>query len=180
MEATLTSLALQAFVNVTLISLVVGFFTLRREARIKAEIQQKFDKQQLYFERKFEYKEKALAELLGPVYIELRRTKNAAKHFTPFDEFTEEQILKNGNETILDLLITKFYMVPPELRGAAQELVEHYDGWLKQYAKVRGKNYDLDKPFVFTYNFPKEAEKAFYKIFENYWNDLYGLGRVET
>ena len=76
------------------------------------------------------------------------------------------EVIREGNLAIRDLLLTKGYLIPPELLNDAGMLVEHYDRWLEEFEKKRSSEEpDLDSAFVFVgpqgFRFPSESEAKF-------------------
>lgn len=87
-------------------------------------------------------------------------------------------MIREGNQTIRDLLLEKGYLIPPELLEDAGKLIEHYDVWLEKFEEQRGSEKpDLESSFVFAgpegYPFPRQAADRFQEMFRAYWNDLY-------
>lgn len=126
------------------------------------------------------WKEKSVAELLGPMSMELDRTKGALNRWTKQNLYIEAKIMKVGNEKIRDLLLSKGHLIPADLIPDANKLIEHYDVWLELYEKSRGgKEPDLKAEFVFAategYSFPKEAEAHFKERLRVYMKELYGV-----
>jgi len=124
------------------------------------------------------WKERSVAELLGPMNIQFDRTKRAFARWQSKNLYLEAKVIKTGNETIRDLLLTKGFLIPPELREDAGKLVEHYDVWLELFeSQRRGREPDLESPFTFAgpkgFPFPDEAEAHFRSTFRQYWKDLY-------
>jgi hypothetical protein len=125
------------------------------------------------------WKERAVTELLGPIYILLDRTKRAFDRWDKKDLFLEGEIVKNSNLAIRDLLLSKPYLIPPSLRNDASELILHYAVWLEEFDRLRRKqtNSKAESAFVFTgplgYPFPSSADKNFRETFELYWRSLY-------
>ncbi len=106
-----------------------------------------------------------LLELFAPIRAHLQRTKDAFKQWSGFNEALENEIMR-GNKFIRDLLITKWYWIPDDLKKDSQALVEHYDAWLEEYERVRPNGLrDKSVPFVFVgpkgFPFPVDAEKRF-------------------
>ena len=126
------------------------------------------------------WKEKSVTELLGPMYMQLERTRRAFQRWDRQNPYLEGKVVKEGNLAIRDLLLTKPSLVPPELRQHASELLEHYDVWLEEFERWRSSQADTkDAPtFIFAgpkgYAFPKDAEQGFVHAFEAYWTELYG------
>jgi len=125
------------------------------------------------------WKERSVAELLGPMNIQFDRTKRAFNRWKEKNLYLEVKVIKTGNETIRDLLLTKGYLIPPELLEDAGKLVEHYDVWLEIFERQRGgKEPDLKSEFTFAgpegFPFPGDAETRFKVKYRQYWNELYG------
>lgn len=125
-----------------------------------------------------EWKEKAVSELLGLVDLQFDRTRRAFERYNDKNLYLEAKVLKEGNEAIRSLLLSRAYLIPPELRDDAAKLVQHYDVWLEVFEKTRGGTQpDLNSPFVFAgpagYPFPTESETHFRTVYSNYWNELY-------
>jgi hypothetical protein len=126
------------------------------------------------------WKEKSVAELLGPMSMQLDRTRGALERWNKQNLYIEAKIMKVGNETVRDLLLTKGHLIPPDLVVDANKLIEHYDVWLELYEKHRGgKEPDLKAEFVFAapagFGFPKEAEAHFKERLRAFMKDLYGI-----
>lgn len=110
--------------------------------------------------------------------MQMERTRRAFDCYTAKNIFLEAKVLRDGNLTIRDLLLTTPHLIPPALLDDASRLVEHYDRWLEEYERVRSaENPDLDSPFVFVgpkgFPFPSDAETRFHQAFKEYWNELY-------
>jgi hypothetical protein len=162
-------------------ALVVRLLFDRRLTRISEEIKADFERQLLLYRSDREWRERSVAELLGPVYIHLDRSARAFRRWRAKNVFIETAIMKEGNIAVRDLLLSKAHLLPPELLEHAGKLVEHYDRWLEEFERVRGgETPDLDAPFVFVgpqgYPFPQEAERAFRACFRRMWDDLYRPG----
>jgi hypothetical protein len=125
------------------------------------------------------WKEHSVAELLGPLNIQFDRTKRAFERWEKQNLYLEAKVVKVGNETIRDLLLSKGHLIPPELLDDAGKLVEHYDVWLEIFERKRaGESPDLKSTFVFAgpegYLFPRDAEMRFRQAYHKHWNELYG------
>lgn len=125
------------------------------------------------------WKEKSVAELLGPMNIQLNRTKLALGRWNEQNLYLEAKVMKAGNETIRDLLLTKGHLIPSDLFDDADKLIQHYDVWLELYEKQRaGKEPDLRAKFTFAaergFPFPKDAERRFKERYQQYVKELYG------
>ena len=124
------------------------------------------------------WKERAVAELLGPVYMQLARTERAFRRWDERNLFLEAKVIREGNVTIRDLLLAKPHLIPPDLLPAADELIEHYDRWLEEFDRVRSaESPELDSAFVFVgpkgYLFPRPAADAFQQAYLHLWRELY-------
>jgi hypothetical protein len=125
------------------------------------------------------WKERAVTELLGPIYIQLDRTKRAFDRWDKKNLYLEAEVVRSGNLAIRDLLLTKPHLIPPELRSDASALILHYDVWLEEFNRVRQEQGHTTAPADFTfagplgYGFPKSADANFRKVFETYWYALY-------
>jgi len=127
------------------------------------------------------WKERSVTELLGPMNIQFGRTKRAFDRWNEKNLYLEAKVIKVGNETIRDLLLTKGHLIPPELLDDAGKLIEHYDVWLELFERQRGgKEPDLETPFTFAgpkgHPFPMDAEERFRLKYYQYWKELYGGG----
>ena len=127
------------------------------------------------------WKERSIAELLGPMNIQFDRTKRATVRWHKKNLYLEAKVIRVGNETIRDLLLTKAHLIPPELLEDAGKLIEHYDVWLEIFERERGgKEPDLKSEFVFAgpegFLFPRDAEARFRAMYRKYWQELYRSG----
>jgi hypothetical protein len=125
-----------------------------------------------------EWKEQSIAEVLGPVYMQLARSNRAFERWRDRNDFLEGQVVKQANTEIRDLLLAKGHLLPPELVKHAIDLVEHYDRWLEEYARKReGPNADEETGPVFVgplgFPFPHEADTAFRETFDRLRAELY-------
>jgi len=124
------------------------------------------------------WKERSVSDLLAPIHMQLERTHRAFARYEAKNTFLEAKVLKDGNLTIRDLLLKNGNLIPPHLLEDASRLVEHYDRWLEEYARVRDdQNPGLDSPFVFVgpagFPFPSDSESRFHETFHKYWRELY-------
>lgn len=166
---------LAAVVSGSVIATVLGVLLQRRTEEIKSE----YARTQAVFQSTRTWKEHAVSELLGPMYIQFDRTRRAFDRWGELNLFLEAKVIFVGNITIRDLLLTKAHLIPPDLREDAGKLIEHYDRWLEEFEKLRGsKDPDLATPFTFAgpegFPFPSEAEERFKVAFSNFWRELYG------
>lgn len=128
-----------------------------------------------------EYKRRVLEELLAPLYMSFLKTSKALRMYKPNNKFTEEKMLKHGNETILNILLHKAYLIPANLLEDSEALIIHYLAWLHEYHEQRENPDNANQtPFVFTHDFPTKAEAHFKQAFHEYRNELYGLKNLDT
>jgi hypothetical protein len=174
LQVVVTSLFSSAVI-VTFINLVFR----RRTEEIAAEVRQQFDRERSRYESSVARQTTLLAELLGPIYIQLDRSSRAFRRWNNQSLYLESKIIRDANLTARDVLLTKAYLLPPELRGDASALIEHYDRWLEEFEAIRGgTSPNLDEPFVFVgpkgYPFPQQAAEHFNQRFRAEWDALYG------
>jgi hypothetical protein len=177
----LLSVIITAVVSGSVISAILGIVFVRRTTRITQEISSEHERTRAIFQSTRTWKEQSVAELLGPVYMQLDRTKRAFDRWQSENLYLEAKIIKEGNVTIRDLLLSKGHLIPPDLLVDAGNLVAHYDRWLEQFERVRGErnpesSLSAEFPtnaFVFTYDFPRDSERKFRATFQEMWKDLY-------
>jgi hypothetical protein len=92
----------------------------------------------------------------------------------------EAKIVREGNVTVRDLLLTKGHLLPPDLMDDAARLVEHYDRWLEEFdAKRTTESPGNMDDFVFAgpqgFPFPRDAEQKIVESFRALQRDLYGI-----
>lgn len=167
----LANTLIEAIISGSLVSVVLGYYITARDERIKNSIQEEFKKRDAFFSAQFNFKQRSLEELLGPVTMQLKRSELALDAYKPNSAY-REGILKQCNESIRDLLLTKGFLIPSDLRSDAGDLIRHYDGWLEAYDQLRVKSQDKGQPFVFTFDFPKQAEDHFLQKYEEYRREL--------
>ena len=132
------------------------------------------------FESKRSWKQQALFELLGPLQMQFERTKRAFDRWDRKNLYLEAKVVREGNQIIRDLLLTKGHLTPPHLMEDARRLVEHYDAWLEAFDRVRGEtSTSSNTAFVFVgpdgYPFPSTAEVHFKAEFRKLQGELYGV-----
>jgi hypothetical protein len=159
---------------------LLGALFLRRNKTIESKIKTQFDQGFKVFESTRSWKEQSLSELLGPLQMQLERTKRAFERWDKKNLHLEGEVIRKGNMAIRDLLLGKGHLIPPGLMNHAVDLVEHYDYWLEAYDRIRGESSENeDSDFVFVgpegYLFPVEAEKQFKAEFRKLQNELYGV-----
>jgi hypothetical protein len=157
---------------------ILGALFLKRNRTIEAQVKARFDEAMQVFESKRIWKQQALAELLGPLQMQFERSARAFHRWDKKNLYLEGKVVRDSNQTILALLLTKGHLIPPNLMNDAAQLVEHYDAWLEAYERIRGETSVGTQPdFVFVgpqgYQFPKEAEKHFKAEFQKLQGELY-------
>lgn len=157
---------------------VISIIFKRKTEKITAEIKNQFEMNLTSQKSGHVWKEKAVSELYGPLYLHFSRTNRAIKRYREKNLFLEEKVMKESNEKIRNLLLEKSYLILPDLFEDANNLVEHYDVWLEEFSKLREtENPEVDKKFVFAgpqgYPYPKNSEKNFIKKYVELWNSLY-------
>ena len=172
-------LVLAGILSGSVISSVLSILLYRRTASMAEDIKSGYAKGMAVFTSTRTWKEKSVSELLGPLYMQFDRTQRAFNRWQTKNLFLEAKVIREGNLTIRDLLLTKSHLIPPDLLADAGRLVEHYDRWLEEFEQVRNhQNPDLDAPFVFVgpkgYGFPGDAEVRFRDAFKYMWTELYG------
>ncbi len=177
-EAVLRML-LSALLSGSAAAALVGVFFHRRTKSIENQLRVQAEAQIDITRSKREWQEAALAKVLGPVVMHLSRTKRAFARWRDQQLFLEMEVIGKSNRFVRDLLLENGYLLPAELLEHAGALIEHYDAWLEEFEKKRGKeNPDLGAKFVFVgplgYGFPADAERAFFSKFHELRTELYG------
>ncbi len=160
-------------------TMMLGLLFLRHTKSVEGEIKTHFDQKLKAFESTRAWREQMLFELLGPVCMQLDRTKRAFHRWNGKNLGLESKVIREGNLTIRDLLLAKGHLIPPELQEDAAQLIEHYDAWLLKFDEVRADSSDESGPaFVFVgpdgYPFPHNAEAKFKHEFRVVQSELYG------
>ena len=138
---------------------------------MRKTIEEEFSKRDKFFDVRLNYKLQALEELLAPLKLQLIRSMITVRGYDANNEY-REKILKECNETMRSLLLTKGHLIPSDLIPSAEEFIKHFDGWLQAYNKFRVIKNDTNVKLVFTYDFPHNAEKAFSDKCESYRKEL--------
>jgi hypothetical protein len=172
-------------VSGSVISAIVGLVSHRRTTKIEEEIKAQFQSGLEIFRSHRGWKEQAVSELLGPVYMQLDRTESAFGRWRDQNLYLEAKVIGEGNRTIRNLLLEKGHLIPPNLLKDAGKLVEHYDYWLEMYESKRlAESPDLETRFIFAgpqgYPFPGASAQRFQEAFLNLWNELYGSSMGES
>jgi hypothetical protein len=171
-------LFLPALVSSGVVALVLSLVLKRRTEKIAAEVKNQFEQTLTIFKSTYQWKEKAVSELLGQIYMQFNRTKRAFDRYNATNLYLESKVLKDGNEKIRNLLLDKAYLIPSELIEDANKLIEHYDVWLEEFARQRDTDKpNLDQKFIFVgpkgFAFPIDAEKRFREMYHKLWKELY-------
>ncbi len=166
--STFGQLLAAALISGTVVSAVAGILFTGYVTRVTEEVRSQRT-----------WKEQSVAELLGPMNIQFDRTKRAFDRWNQKNLFLEAKVIKDGNETIRNLLLTKGHLIPPELLDDAGKLIQHYDVWLEIFERQRGgQKPDLESEFVFSgpagHPFPEDAERKFREKYREFWDRLYG------
>ncbi len=105
---------------------------------------------------------KEYCDLLRPLMVELDRTKAAFDRWNQKDLSLESETIRDGNLKARALLSQKGHLLPDSLREDQKKLIFHYDRWLEEYDRVRvRRTKDPEQPFVFSFDFPRDAEERF-------------------
>jgi len=160
-------------------STLVAALLLRRNAMLQSEIKRQFDERLKEFESTRFWKENCLSQLLGPAVMQLERTKRAFARWNGKNLCLEAKIVREGNVTIRDLILTKGHLIPPELMEHTARLIEHYDRWLEEFDRKRASESPSDADtFVFVgpqgFPFPRDAERVV-DTFRRLQRELYGI-----
>lgn len=166
-ETSIGDLIASAVISAGVVSAVLGLIFKGFVTRVEAEVKSRRS-----------WKEESVSDLLGPINMQFDRTQRAFKRWHTQNLYLEAKVVKVGNETIRDLLLSKGHLIPPELLEDAGKLVEHYDVWLEKFEEQRStENPNLEASFVFVgpegFPFPTESEEKFKNKFSEYWNELY-------
>jgi hypothetical protein len=167
----ITQIFIKSFIETILVSGLIGYFIMQREERMKKTIEEEFKKRDKFFDAGFNFKLRALEELLAPIKLQLMRSVITVNHYKANDAY-REKILKECNEAIRDLLLQKGFLIPSDLLPSAEKFINHYDEWLQVYEENRSIQNNTERAHIYTYNFPRDAEQAFVDKYEAYRNEL--------
>jgi hypothetical protein len=161
-----------------MVGLLVRLFFDRRLTRATEEVKAEVARTDFVYRSDREWRERSLAEVLGPVYMQLDRTGRAVRRWRRGNLFIEERIMRDGNIAIRDMLLTKAHLLPPSLLEPASQLIAHYDRWLEEFERVRGGDEpDMSVPFVRAteegFLWPQAAAQSFIDAFHHSWAELY-------
>jgi hypothetical protein len=169
---------LAALLSGSVVAAVLGAVLQRRTTTIHLEIKSRFDSLAAVSGSQRAWRERSVAELLAPIAAQLERTQRAFERWNDQNLYLEAKVIREGNVTIRDLLLTKTHLIPPDLLLDAASLVAHYDRWLEEFDRLRSEqNPGAGAKFVFVaakgYPFPRDAADKFQKRFLELWNELY-------
>ena len=172
-------LLLAGLLSGSVIAGVLGFVLNEQTTRVEEEVRSQFKNAFEVFRSQHDWKKQSLAELLGPINMQLRRTKLAFMRWDDLNLYLEMTIIAKGNETARDLLLSKGHLIPPELMKCSSRLIEHYDVWLEKFERERkSQKPDLETKFIFTgpdgYPFPSECDTEFRQKYQELWKEVYG------
>ena len=159
--AKFAELLLAAFISSGVVSTVISLLLTRRSTELRNAIENQF----AIARSQRAYKERALAELFGPLYMSFDRTRRAFDRWKPGSLFLEAEVVRTANLQIRDLLLAKGHLIPPDLLEDAGRLIEHYDQWLEAYDRQRVGPDANKEGYVFVgpdgFPFPRDAEARF-------------------
>ncbi|MGE0227636.1 MAG: hypothetical protein AB7I38_13445 [Dehalococcoidia bacterium] len=153
----------------SVMSVIAGVLVRRRNETISAEVAREFER----LRSQDEWTRRSLAELFGPMVMQLERTRRAFRRWNKRSPYLEARVVKTGNERVLDILLTRGDLIPADLMSDAADFVEHYDAWLEEFDRWRvQKEQGADDPaFIFVgphgYPFPQAAERRFRERFDS-------------
>lgn len=153
----------------------------RRNETISAEVAREFERLQ----SQDEWRQRSLAELFGPIVIQLERTRRALRRWNKHSPYLEARIVKTGNEKVLEILLTRGDLIPADLMSDAAEFIEHCDAWLEEFDRWRAqKEAGADDPtFIFMgpsgHPFPREAERRFRERLDSLRRELWGSAALQ-
>ena len=112
--------------------------------------------------------ERIVQDLLKPLIEQLDRSKAAVDGFNRGDPDARE-IIRLGNRSALDILISNSSLIPKHLREDAVRLVEHYESWLRwnQYDPTQQQMQIRSEPFI---PFPTDSALKFREELEKRTN----------
>jgi hypothetical protein len=134
----------------------------------------------------------ALSEVVAPTVMHLSRTAALAERYRLEPRFGEAVLLRESNEAIRALILSKSHLLPSELVPVSECLLTHYDIWLKRFdlslnkhkASSGGREPAPDQPFDVGFasmeatrcgGFPREAPVRFRQQYNILRKALYGL-----
>jgi hypothetical protein len=100
MSDALLGALLSAVVSGSVAAAVISAFLRRRTATIEQAIKLQFDRMAESMSSQRAWKERAVAELLGPVNMQLDRTQRAFDRWTQQNLFLEAKVIGEGNRGV--------------------------------------------------------------------------------
>lgn len=169
---------MSALISSSIVGIVLGLIFKKRNEIIAADVKKQLEQNLTIFKSNYQWKERAVSELLGQINIQFDRTKRAFHRYNTTNIYLEAKVLKDGNEKIRNLLLEKAYLIPGELMEDANQLIEHYDVWLEEFYKHRdSENPNLDQKFIWAgpkgFRFPDKAEANFKNKYQELRKELY-------
>jgi hypothetical protein len=134
-----------------------------------------------------DWKEQALARLIGPVVMHLNRTLHVRNRYQKTyakktASYFDARLMRDSNEAVRAILLSNGHLIPDELREHAHALVAHYDVWLQRFdAKVELEKPSAESTFDVGFAevpFPREAAASFEQAYGRLREELYGVGRT--
>ncbi|TDW28661.1 hypothetical protein [Cryobacterium psychrophilum] len=156
------------------IATVLTLTTARWVAQIKSTVED--EARRITETRSLEWE--LLRDVLGPVTVHQQRTKMAFQRWKSRNILLETLIIADSNGRVRAILLDKFYLLTPELRGPAVDLIEHYDLWFEAYERERKSQKPEADQSAFTfvgpagYPFPRAAEDVFTRARDETWARL--------
>ena len=134
----------------------------------------------------------ALTEVIAPTVMQLSRSAALAERYREQQRVGEAVLLRESNQTIRALILSKSHLLPSELVSVSECLLTHYDIWLKRFdlslskykASSGGQEPAPDQSFDVGFasleatkcgGFPKEAPAKFRQQYDVLRKALYGL-----
>jgi len=180
MHSTLDAIFL-AVTSASVAAAIVGIISQRYVSSVQQQIKLRFDGLMAISSSQRAWNEHSIAELLGPVNMQIDRTQRAFQRWTTGNLYLEAKVIREGNQCIRDLLLTNGHYTPADLLEDAGLLIEHYDRWLEEFERIRGgRELDLKESFVFVgigpnpIPFPRRSADRFQTRFRELWMELYG------
>src|SRR6266496_2916418 len=173
-------------VMAAIVSAVLSVLFARQRGRIEEKVRLEFAQLRAIDEARQGWKIRAISELFAPIVAHLDRSFSFFQRYLGVPRFEQaksdrevqklrdeqlflEAMMKGIHETARNLLLEKFFLVPPDLRTHASKLITHYDRWLEIYHAKRTQLPPEEwEGFVFAGTdknspepFPRDAENAF-------------------
>lgn len=133
----------------------------------------------------------ALSEVIAPAVMHFERTGKLGNRYRLRPLYGEAVLLRESNNTVRTLLLSKAHLLPSELVTPSGCLLTHYDIWLKRfdqtfadYKRIHGSEpppdaeFDVGSSEVEDKNcgkFPQEVPTLFRLQFNELRKQLYGL-----